>query len=232
VDFAITLAVALCAIFAILLATRRFGRLAGFSTAAAFGVTMAYFTMPPSFSFAVENPLDQGALVVYSMASLFLVQKAPRRRKSAALPRLGSGYTGAVGALVADTIAEALLAGGHEPVAISVDRGLGVSRPAGEALELFGAVVDAAYSAVTPLAMSVYAGLTPGQERVWVAFQYGPAPEWASVATIGRHVDGCTPLVAAGLGDCAVSWFDNGYERIYQICLPVRTGLRADAVAA
>lgn len=229
-DFAITLVLALCALLAILLTTRRFGRLVGFSAAAALGATMAYFTMPPSFSFAIENPVDQGALVVYSMASLFLVRRrGPRGLKAASLPRLGSGYVGAAGTLVADAVGEALLRGGHAPVSLSVGRDVGVSRSAAEALELFSVVVEAAYAAVTPQAMSVYAGLTPGHERIWVAVRYAPTPEGPGVVTIGRHVDGCAALTGAGLADCTVSWFDNGYERIYQICVPVRTVRSANA---
>ncbi len=223
-NFAVTLLLGLYAVLAVLLTTRHFGRMAGLSTAAICGASLAFFAMPPALSFVVEDPFDQGALLVYSMASLVLVHRAPRLGNGGVPSLAGSGWRRRreepAGASLADAIEEALLRSAHAGVEVRVPENLTVSRSRSEVLSLAAAILESACSEIEPIRITAYGGRTPGQERIWIAIQHSGWPEAPRVVTIGRHVDTCVRLPAPG-SNCAVTWFDNGFERVYQVSAPL-----------
>src|ERR1700736_4546323 len=72
-----------------LLSTVVVGRLVGLCVTAACGAAMAYFAMPPVFSFQVTEPADVATLGAYGVVGFFILRKGPARHSRFArwLPR-------------------------------------------------------------------------------------------------------------------------------------------------
>jgi hypothetical protein len=217
-----TLLIGLAAALAVLIATQSFGRIAGISTAAACGASLAFFAMEPVFSFEIASPLDQGTLLAYGLASFLLVARAPKRdlisleplawpvRKPRATRRTA----------FAEILQTAVAHAWPEGVEIDVDPRMRVPRSP-EIEPVLATVMRAGVPDLVPTRIAAYGGDTPGQSHVWLALQYKAWPAEPHVLHIGRAADRCRRLETPNGANCSVTWFDNVFERVFQISIPV-----------
>ena len=94
---------------------------------------------------------------------------------------------------------------------------VGLPCPHGDALRILTDVVTAALRDSEIRRISVYGGRRPGIQRLVVAAHRSwPPPLYKSI-TIGRRDEDCEPVVFSGWpSHSRATWFDNGYDRIYQ----------------
>jgi len=208
------------AVVAVVVLSRAYGRAIGTVAAATCGVSVAV-AMPPAFSLEVDRLADQATLAVYGVLSLLVLLRMPRKRISVRDHSVLSA-TAAEGRssfpetwlseIVSRIVARQDLAGSK--VEISVGDLLLRACPE-TAAKILDEVFVAALSEPGIEAVAVYGGRWPGQDRVWVAARYRDLPPEAFVLANGKK-DRDNP----GLGTGSVTWFDNGFERVYQIPLP------------
>jgi hypothetical protein len=219
-DFAATLIAGLCAL-AVFIATQSFGRIAGISTAAACGVSLAFFTMDPVFSFEIASPVDRGTLLAYGVTSFLLLLRKPRRNQvrpeRVAWPSGKQGRTQEID--FAGFLEAAVAQTWPDTVDIDIDPRMRIPGSGDEIQPLLNMIMRAGVPDLVPVRIAAYSGTAPGQTLVWVALQYKPWPDEPHVFRIGRHRDGCARLETPNPEACSVSWFDNGFERVFQICL-------------
>jgi hypothetical protein len=218
-----TLPIALAAVLAVLLATHSFGRMAGITTAAACGASLAFFAMEPVFSFEIASPLDQGTLAAYLLTSFLFVLRAPKS-EAIVLDKLTWPVRKPLtirGTAFAELLRIAVIDAWPESVELDVDPGLRVTCSLHRIEPALSAIMRAGIADLVPVRIASYAGGAPGQNRIWVAIQYKAWPAEPHVLHIGRHADRCTPLETPNGTDCSVTWFDNGFERVFQISIPV-----------
>ena len=66
--------------------------------------------------------------------------------------------------------------------------------------------------------IAIYGGQRPGIRRLIVVASYTWPPPRGKVIIVGKRDQDCEPAVFAGWpSNWRASWFDNGYDRIYQI---------------
>jgi hypothetical protein len=203
------------------------GRLGGLGVTVLFGVTLAFFWMPPRFSLRVAPREDIYALAFYGAAGLVLAETAPSKKKKLEpirpyrgggepRQRLETRLSSALETVMSSELGERL-------------RALDVHCPAGSfsvpcTLEETGRLLaDVATAAVqTPAVrrISIYPGQRPGGRQLTVvAHCVFPAP-LRSVVTIGKRDSDCEPRTFPGWPPRArVTTFDNGYGRIFQISI-------------
>lgn len=213
--------VGLCATLAVVFATRALGRLAGLSTAAACAASMAFFTMPPAFSFAIDNTFDRITLIAYSLTSMVVVHRAPRREPSAfpapAGPRESEPH--ASSAALAQAIETAIARTGRSDIEVDLDPQMRFRAWSRQESSAIVTVLEKALIETAALRIGAYGGDTPGENRIWIVLRYKALPEAAHSLPIGRRPDLCAAVPTGDCPDCAVTSFDNGFERVLQISL-------------
>jgi hypothetical protein len=217
-----TLFIGVAATLAVLIASRSFGRIAGISTAAACGASMAFFTMEPAFSFEVASPFDRGTLFMYVLTSLLLLLRSPKQDR-VLLERLAWPAKQTVKVsrtALAELLEAAVSRAWPEGIEIDVDRGMQVACSPHRIEPVLRAVMRAGVPDLLPTRIAAYGADTPGQSRIWLALQYKAWPVEPHVVHIGKNTDQCPRLEIPNCPDCAVTWFDNGFERVFQISIP------------
>ena len=207
-------------IAAVVVLSKIYGRRIATVAAATCGVSVAV-AMPPAFSFAVDRLADQATLAAYGLLSLLVLLGIPKKR-GAATDKVAPSLAGREGppALPEAQLSEIVrnIAARRELAARNIDISVGdllLSSCPERAEQILDEVFAAALSEPGIEAVAVYGGRWPGQDRVWVAARYRELPPEAFVLANGRR-DGDSP----GMGTGPVTWFDNGFERVYQIPLP------------
>ncbi|HEX4275151.1 MAG TPA: DUF4118 domain-containing protein [Bryobacteraceae bacterium] len=214
-----SLAIFILLVFAI---TMRVGRVAGLALTALCGAVMAFFMMPPVFSFRVLRTSDVLALAFYATTGLVLTHTAPSRRRRAlpdtqwapAPKRLEADLATAVADLDASALGERLrkVAG-----AIAIE-GCALPCTADETFRILSDTVTAALAVQSVQRISIFGSQQPSARRLKVvAHRVWPTPE-NEIIMIGRREENCIPADFPGWPAHAhASWFDNGYDCIYQV---------------
>ncbi|HKD10020.1 MAG TPA: hypothetical protein VKB79_29200 [Bryobacteraceae bacterium] len=211
------------AIAAVIVLSRMYGRAIATVAAATCGVSVAV-VMPPAFSLAVDRLADQATLAAYGLLSVFVLLRMPKRCEGA---RQDAAFSAAINEerhpfpetrlakIVQGIAARRELAARNVEISVG---DLALSSCPEKAERILDEVFAAALAEPGIEAVAVYGGRWPGQDRVWVAARYRELPPDGFVLANGRK-DRDNP----GLGAGPVTWFDNGFERVYQIPLPALT---------
>lgn len=200
------------------------GRLAGFSVTALCSATMAFFLMPPVFSFRVSKTQDIVVLAFYGATGLVLAKTAPKKKRTPLrvdpvcdhpqCERLETDLSPAVADLMASDLGVSLRA---VNLAIFADA-LTLPCTKGETFRIMSDVITAAVHTPEVRCISIYGGHQPGVRRLVVTAHYVWPPPLLKVIPIGKRDDDCKPVNFPGWPlHSRASWFDNGYERIFQV---------------
>lgn len=101
----------------------------------------------------------------------------------------------------------------------------------GETLRILSDVLTAALQNPEVRRVSIYGGQRPSVRRVIIAAHYVWPPPTCKVITIGKRDEDCEPAAFPGWPlHWRASWFDNGYDCIYQIS--VEANLPSSAFAS
>ena len=205
-----------------LLSTVAAGRLAGLCVTAACGAAMAYFAMPPVFSFQVTEPADVATLGAYGVVGFVILRKGPARH---------SRFSGELSTQAPRTMPRTALSLALEDVLGShVGARLRARRveltaavlpvvpgSQAEAARVLAEVLTAALDLPDLRGIAISAGRQPGVERIWVSAQTR-RPPLNSAVTTGRTDAECDPFYGDNWPSfCRATWFDNGCDRIYQV---------------
>jgi hypothetical protein len=153
--------------------------------------------MPPAFSFEVDSFLDQALLAAYGAVSLLVLYRVPRRFK----PNFTQGATPIQSGTPLSAIVHRALPAGIE---VSIGE-MNIEASAEEAETALREVFRTALLAQPGIErLVIYGGRWPGVDRIWVAAQYRELPPGSCILIGARR---------------ALTWFDNGFERVYQISL-------------
>jgi hypothetical protein len=184
------------AVIAVVLLARLYGRAVGMVAAATCGVSVAW-AMPPAFSLEVDSLLDQAVLAAYGAVSLLLLYRVPPRFK---LDFTAGSIPIQSGTPLSSIVSRVLPAG----IEVSVGE-INIEASVEEAETALREVFRTALLAQPGIErLIIYGGRWPGVDRIWVAAQYRELPP-----------DSCIRIGARR----ALTWFDNGFERVYQISL-------------
>lgn len=201
------------------------GRLAGLSITALCSATMAFFLMPPLFSLRVSQTHDIVALAFYGGAGLVLAKAAPSRKKRA-LIRVDTVCEQApcrtletdLSRAVADVLSSALGSPLRALDFAVFGEALTLPCTHDETLRMLSDVLTAALETPEVQRISVYLTHRPSVRRLIVTAHYVWPPPQCKVIRIGARDDECKPTTFPGWPlESRASWFDNGYDRIYQI---------------
>jgi hypothetical protein len=183
------------AVIGVVMVARHYGRTVGMLAAATCGVSVA-FVMPPAFSFEVDSFLDQALLAAYGAVSLLVLYRVP--------PRFKPGFTAGVAPIQTGTPLSTIV---HRVLPAGVEVSIGemnIEASIEKAETALREVFQTALAQPGIERLTIYGGRWPGVDRIWVAAQYRDQPP-----------DSCILIGARR----ALTWFDNGFERVYQISL-------------
>ena len=224
--------VCVIATLGVAIATVRLGRYAGLSLTFLSTALIAFFVMPPELSFRVENPRDLATLFTHGTTSLVVAHmlRRKRRRQVPAERPIRVPRTLDINALsITAAIAQALEIGEYRrmvEVHGTPDLAPTPSHFDPEIAHVIADVLNLAFDqSPTVRRVSIYAGLQPGSEHLWIAAQHQPDPPLPYSLTVGCHTAERV-VHPSWRTRCSVTWFDNGIEHIYQIAIPLRAGLR------
>jgi Domain of unknown function (DUF4118) len=205
------------------------GRLVGLSITAVCSAAMAYFLMPPVFSLRISQTSDLFALAFYGSVGLVIAKSGPSRQKRIALreepirniPPLKqpeADVRAVMTELMSSDLGVRLRA---EDIAIEA-ASFGLPGPCGDALRMLTDVITRALQGSGIRRISVYGGKRPGVQHLVVAAHRVWPPPLYKVITIGKRDEDCEAAVFLGWPSHShASWFDNGYDRIYQVSVEV-----------
>jgi hypothetical protein len=220
-DLSALLFAAACAL-AVLWSSQAFGRIAGISTAAACGASLVFFAMEPVFSFEIASPADRGTIIAYGIATFLMVLRQPRR--DAARLEHVAWQSGASRKSLETEFVQLLEAAAAQVwpagVAIDIDPRMRVPGSGDELEQVLDTIMRARVPDLVPVRIAAYSGTAPGHCLIWVALQYKQWPAEPHIVRSGRRADLCEHLETPNHGVCSVSWFDNGFERVFQISAP------------
>ena len=216
----------LLAVGAVAWATAAAGRLAGITLTAVASGLLA-FLMPPVFSLRVESGAGIAALVVNGIAGLVVAHKIrPKRRpRSAAEPvwRSPARLPAVEGPALADAISQvvardACLQQRASDVGVHVDEEARAHLSAAELDRVLLDILRTAFSQSNVHRVDVYSSRRPGEECIRVAAEYAVSPAPPRLRITGRTGDSCAVLARPHWSKaCSATWFDNGFEFIYQV---------------
>lgn len=202
------------------------GRLAGVGVTVLCSATMAYFVMPPVFSFRVSQTHDLIALAIYGATGLLLVKTAPTRKYADPLPLEPSGYpyvsSRCQGTDLADALSDVMssaLGARLQALGLALPEGtLTLPCAHGEAVRILVDVLMAALQVPNVRRIAIHASQQPGVRQLIVAAHYVWPPPLNRVIIVGRRDEDCEAATFDGWPpNSHASWFDNGYDRIFQI---------------
>ncbi len=203
------------------------GRVIGLSITAFCSASMAYFVMPPVFSFRVSQTHDLLALALYGTAGLLLAKMAPARgRRGLVRVDWPSPVEGPGRAWTELSTAMAILTSSELGYRLQV---LDVNLPQDrvmmpctrdEAVRILADILTTVLQIPGVRRASIFGAQQPGVRRLTVAAHYAWPPPLRKVIHIGRRDEDCEALIFAGwLPHWRATWFDNGYDRIFQISI-------------
>ena len=220
------------AVGAVAFATATAGRLVGVLLTAVASGLMA-FLMPPVFSLRVESSAGIAALVVNGVAGLLVAHTARPRRVPCRLAEPMQGCparaTAPDGPLLAERILQvigrdAVLRGRTSDVYVHVDQNSHLSIAVSELDRILLDVLRLALSHSNVRRVAVYSSRRPEEECIRVAAEYAIEPMFPRLRITGRTDDSCAALAPPGWPDtCSATWFDNGFELIYQVRMKRRS---------
>ena len=159
-----------------LLSTVVVGRLVGLCVTAACGAAMAYFAMPPVFSFQVTEPADVATLGAYGVVGFFILRKGPARHSRFArwLPREaprempGTDLSLALEDVLESPVGAQLRARRVELTSAALPR---VPGSRAEAAQVLADVFTGALDLPDLRSVTISAGREPAGERIWLSAQ-------------------------------------------------------------
>jgi hypothetical protein len=212
-------------IFLVFAVSIRAGRMAGLALTAVCGGAMAFFLMPPFFSFRVAQTSDLVTLAFYGTAGLVLAQLARPGKREAFVESYVDVPSPArrppavnLADVVADLSASEIGSGLRESALALALEGCSLPCTANETLRILTDTIDAALAVPGVQRISIYRGQQPSGSRLKVvAHRIWPTPQ-NEVIVIGRRDSSCVPVEFTGWpANARANWFENGYARIYQI---------------
>jgi hypothetical protein len=207
------------------------GRVVGLGITALCSATMAFFLMPPLYSLRVSRSHDIVALSFYGTVGLVLAKTAPSKKKKFAAagvdpvcivaPRQGleTNLSLTVADLMSSDLGDRLRAVDFAVV------GKGFTLPCSreETRRILSDVLTAALQTPEVKRVSIYGGARPAVSRLIVAAHCVWPPPLRRVITIGRRDEDCEPATFPGWPlHSGATWFDNGFDRIFQISVRSR----------
>ncbi len=192
------------------------GRLAGFLISLVCGAGVAYYVMPPIFSFSLSTH-DAAMLTVYGLCCLgLIVMKPGRGARDNRKP--GNAPSSSPMVSLNDLVGEEVLADlRSRRIAVAVEEVEfpGTREEASRVLsDLFASAME-----VTGLRrISIEAGVLPSARLLVLTAHHVWPPPMPERVTIGRHENKCEP-VAFPRWPASIrgTRFDNGYGRVYQV---------------
>jgi hypothetical protein len=190
---------------------------------------MAFF-MTPVFSFRVARNIDIAALVFQGVAGIVVTQTA-RRKRQRQQPMVitteplflkrrrqeGSRLIDVVPRLMKKD-RELWLRSADLHVEVDEFQHITVSEQ-----QLDGLVADIlrlAFARTNVRRVSIFAARRPSCDRISVSAEYDLEPTLPRLRTVGRNDDQCIPMtMSAWPPRCSATWFDNGFEYIYQVAV-------------
>lgn len=201
------------------------GRPGGLGVTALYGLTLAFFVMPPRFSLRVTHRQDILALAFYGAAGLVLTETTPsakkKREPARARPqrdfnprqRVETDLALAISHVMSSCLGVRLRA---LDFSCSAEK-FWLPCSFDDALTVLMAVLTAAIETPGVQRVSLGVGQRPGSRQLTVAAHYILARP-ATVVTIGKRDMDCEPVAFLGWpAHASATTFDNGYARIFQI---------------
>jgi hypothetical protein len=198
------------------------GRLAGLVVMGLFACVAAFFLMPPFLSFRISETADVLAISFYSVFGMAFARKAKR---ADAIPRAPPQYQSAAVETELCAIVPILLRSevGTALQSIEFDfQGANLAIPcsAEDSLKILTEVIGAALAVPGVRRVAIRNSQRPGARQLIVAANRVWPPPTGQVVTIGRRERDCEPVCFPGMPpNVEIRWFDNGYDRIYQISI-------------
>jgi hypothetical protein len=198
------------------------GRLGGLGVTAVYGVTLAFFWMPPRFSLRVAHTQDIFALEFYGAAGVLLAEVTPSPKKRTKAPRAAfalrrrteTHLSLALSNLMTSDLGERLrLMDFSYPT-----ESFHLPCTCEDTSRVLSDVLTEALQTRDVWRVSICVGQRPGICELTVAAHYVfPAPH-AAVVTIGKRDSDCEPATFPGWpAHSRLTRFDNGYDHIFQI---------------
>ena len=210
------LAIATLAAF---VATSSGGRLCGLAVTSLSGAAMAFFVMPPRFSIEIADPSNLAILSGYCVFGVFLAIRMSQPKVTpirAVVKRLQHDESGC--ALV-DVLADVAVLGVVPAIGgVGTTDDCAATLPCGraEAAVMLGDILQEANRCGANRILIVPTRM-PGSRMLTIVARRIAPPD-GEVITIGKRHDRCEKIESIGWpANAAASWFDNGFERIYQV---------------
>lgn len=205
------------------------GRLAGFGITAVWAAAMAYFLMPPIFSWRVSHPRDVATLVLYGTVGLVLARTSPARKQYPAVVEQDTAkITPSVGVRTYLEVALSELMSSNlgarlrgSQIAVNITRDAALSCAHADVLCILSTIFDEILAEVPEVRrISICAVRQPGLERLSItAHRAWPLPLHRTIL-IGMCDKECARLEFPGWPQhISATWFENGYGRIYQVSI-------------
>ena len=189
---------------------------------------LAFFFMPPIFSFLVSRPIDLITLIASGLIGLVIAHTARKPGSAlvvnawrAPLPRgaqrVGASIEGALAPVLGSNTGVLLRAAGIELYATP---GATIAAPLSDLSQMFTDVFRIAVQSLEVRRILVFTGRRPGLAHVCVVVQSKRDFPRRRVINIGKSAAECEPLLMPNWPPhIQGTWFDNGFARIYQISI-------------
>ena len=218
-----SIAFVIVALILSLAAYRKLGRLAGFLVTAFCAGSIAYFLMAPVHSFRISGMLDLLALTLYGISGMVFARTVPAAKSDPEpipVPSWSRSFETEVSTAVAS-----LLASGRHPGLQSVQfdyAAASLTLPCSlqETIHIVSEIVGAALTTPDVRRIAIRTAQLPRARQVIISANRVWPPPLDQVVTIGRRDADCEPVRFPGFpSNIRVSWFDNGYDRIYRVSI-------------
>jgi hypothetical protein len=216
----------LLSVGAVAFATAIAGRLVGISLVVVSSGLMA-FLMPPVFSLRVESSAGIAALVVNGLTGLFVAHVLHPRRGSSRVAEpvqeRSQRPPAADRPLLAESVLQVIerdqeLRSRASDVCVDVDQNSRPSMAAGELEWILLDILRIAFSHSNVHRVGVYFSRRPEEECVRIVAEYAVQATLPRLRMTGRADEACAAIALSRCPDgCSATWFDNGFEFIYQV---------------
>jgi hypothetical protein len=199
------------------------GRIVGFAITAICGAAMAFFLMPPVFSFRISHPRDMLTLALYGTAGLVFAKAAPRKRRAAGEVYGGGDRDNLSESTWAQTLGDVMTSHAERATnrirIVSPAEGTPLRCQRLEARHVLSDVLEFVQQTAGSSEIRVYAARLPGVQRLTLVADYS-SPKGDAVSTIGKRDEDCHAVAFPEWpASWSATWFDNGHQKIYQVSL-------------